>query len=256
MKLFSLFNKKSENPIKRKVFIIKGFSKTEREEVIDKQFCEWYHQFFSSNAGGAYNQNEIEFLNQPEYKQLNKKILRERLDFGIIVYIGHGANQNDNQLFQLSKDEIIKAGQFLFESKKQIIILESCRVLVSSVPTVDLEDKIPAFEKGGIFRDRLNREQSREIYDSHIKRCENGIIICYACKLGTSAFNYFFSKAFLQNAMDWHLDSSRHCAILPIDELMRLTCPDTIMMAKEQIDEIQVPHDENPMNFPIAISKY
>ncbi|MBF0695379.1 MAG: hypothetical protein IR153_10030 [Flavobacterium sp.] len=121
---------------------------------------------------------------------------------------------------------------------------------------VDLEDKIPAFEKGGIFRYVLTKEQSREIYDSHIKRCEEGITIYYACKLGSEAYNFIFSKAFLQNAMNWHLDSSRHCAVLPIDELMRLTWSDTFIIAKESLDVEQFPHDENPMNFPIAISKY
>lgn len=41
-----------------------------------------------------------------------------RVDFAVIVYIGHGATQDNNQLFQLSENEIIKPGQlFLFQKR-------------------------------------------------------------------------------------------------------------------------------------------
>jgi len=242
--------------INRKVFIVKGYSKSDRERSIDNQYCEWYSVFFRSTAGGSYYSNEIEYLDEPRHTELITKLSSAKLDFGVIVYIGHGANQDDNQLFQLNSQEIIKAGQYIINSDKQIIILESCRVLSQSIPTVDLKDRIPAFANGGIFRNKLTNEQSREIYDSHIRRCESGVTICYACKLGAEAYNYLFSKIFLQKAMDWHLDSSRHCAILPIDELMRLTWAETITTAKELLNVIQIPHDHNPMNFPIAVSKF
>ncbi len=223
---------------------------------MDEEFCEIYSTFFKSTAGGSYYQEEVEFLCEPTHIQLDLKISKKKLDYGIIVYVGHGANQNDNQLFHLNKDEIIRPGQYLCNSNKQIIILESCRVLLDSIPTVDLEDKIPAFKNGGIVRHPLSVEQSREIYNSHIKRCENGVTICYACQLGTSAYNYIFSKSFLEQAMEWHLDSSRHCAILPLDELMRLSWLETFLQAIEQCNEKQIPHDDNPMNFPIAVSKF
>lgn len=256
MNLFKKIKKNYDTRLKRKVFIIKGYSKSENEDLCDKHYCEKYFDFFNSNAGGAYEKNEIVFLDQPNFNYLNKMLNKEFLEFGILVFVGHGGNQNNNQIFQLNENEIIKAGQYLINTKKQIIVLESCRLLMNSVPTVDLEDKIPAFEKGGILRDKLTRVQSREIYDSHIKRCEEGTTICYACQLGKSAYNYFFSYSFLQNAMDWHLDSSRHCSVLPIDELMRLTSCETALISALNVNEVQDPYDENPMNFPIALSKY
>lgn len=240
----------------KKVYIIKGYSKTERERTIDRQFCEWFSEFFKSTAGGGYYINEVEYMDEPTHIELNKKLSSEKLDYGIIVYIGHGANQNDNQLFQLNENEIIKAGQFILNCDKQIIILESCRVLAQSVPMVDLADKIPAFENGGIFRNALTIEESREIYESHIKRCQNGLMVCYACKLGEEAYNFIFSKMFLQHAMNWHLDSSRHCAILPADELMRLVLPSTFVKASDEFGVNQWPVSDGSTNFPIAVSKF
>lgn len=242
--------------IKRKVFIIKGYSTSEREKSVDEYYVNWYKEFFMKPAGGAYVSEEIVYLSEPNHKLLDKKLNQDKLDYGIIVYIGHGANNDENQIFQLNQNEIIKAGQFILDSEKQIVILESCRVSNQEVFMVDLEDKIPAFEKGGILRDVLTSEQSREIYDSHIKRCEKGIMICYACKLGEEACNFVFSKMFLQHAFDWHLDSTRHCAILPVDELMRLTVPSVVVTVKHKFGINQWPVSSGSTNFPIAVSKF
>ena len=129
-------------------------------------------------------------------------------------------------------------------------------MLTESIPIVDLADKIPKFAMGGVVRHPLTKEQSREIYDSHIKRCEEGIMIWYACQLGEEAYNFIFSQTLLNNAMNWHLDSSRHCAILPTDELSRLTCYKTFMIAKGELGIFQFPCSEGKINFPFAVSKF
>ncbi|WP_374450676.1 caspase family protein [Cloacibacterium normanense] len=242
--------------IKRKIFLIKGFSKTDKEKIEDEYYIKSCFNYFNQSVGGAYYYDEMVVLYEPLSSELEKIILSENLDFGIMVFIGHGANQDDNQIFQLNKNEIIKPGQYTLNSEKQIIILESCRVISENIPVVDLGDKIPKFQNGGIVRHPLTKTQAREVYDSHIKRCKAGIMICYACKLGFEAFNFIFSKSFLQIAMDWHLDSGRHCSILPIDELMRLTWAETIIESKDLFGVAQIPHSEGNINFPIAVSKF
>ncbi len=242
--------------INRKVFIIKGFSKSTEERILDENFANSYADFFKLCAGGAYTLDEVIYLAEPSYSYLKENIYNQKLDYGIIVYIGHGANQQNNQLFQLNAEEIIKPGQFILNSEKQIIILESCRVLAQFISFVDLSDKIPAFEKGGILRNALKLEESREIYDSHIKRCAEGTMICYACRIGEEAYSFMFSKMFLQHAINWHLDSSRHCAILPVDELMRLTIPSTVVGVQQKFGLLQWPESSGKTNFPIAVSKF
>ena len=242
--------------IYRKVFIIKGFSESDEEKQIDNYYVNVYKDFFLSNAGGGYFDCEIEILSEPTSKSLLINLEKEKLDFGILIYIGHGANQDNNQIFKLNETEIIKAGQFTLNCNKQIVILESCRVKTNNILTVDLEDKIPKFEKGGVVRMPLTKEQSREIYDSHIKRCENGLMTCFPCRIGEMAYSFIYSKVMIQNAMNWHLDSSRHCAILPIDELTRLAFVETIISAKNLFDVRQFPHTEGKTNFPIAVSKF
>lgn len=242
--------------IKRKVFIIKGYSKSQSELLDDEYFVNAYAEYFQLSAGGAYKKKEIVYISEPSSKYLENKLKRQRLDFCIIVFIGHGGTKNNNQVFQLNSKEIIKPGQFNLKCKKQIIILESCRVIADTIPTVDISDTIPTFAEGGIVRDPLTIKQSREIYDSHIKRCDQGIMICFACGLGEAAYNYIFSKAAIQCAIDWHLDSTRHCAILPIDELMRLAWVETIVNSRNICGLDQIPHSKGQMNFPFGVSKF
>ena len=252
------FNMKEtfSNEISRKVYIIKGFSKNEPELELDNCFVSLYADYFLSNAGGAYNTNEIIILNEPKSCFLNDLFSKQNLDFSIVVYIGHGGEKEDNQVFWLNEKEIIYPGQYMLNCNKQIIILESCRVIADEIITVDLKDKIPQFAEGGIVRYRLTKQQSREIYDSHIKRCDDGVMICFACRKGESAYNYIFSSVLLQCAFNWHLDATRHCAILPMDELMRLLFVDTINTAKREFNVVQVPNSKDNMNFPFGVSKF
>jgi hypothetical protein len=187
---------------------------------------------------------------------LEKEINNENLDYGILVYIGHGATQDNNQLFQLNKNEIIKAGQLQINSPKQAIIVESCRAKIENVFTADLKDYVPKFKYGGTVRYPLTREISRDVYDCHIRRCNDGMMVCFACSLGENAYNYYFSTLILQNSIDWHQETHRHCAILPLDDLMGLTLFHTMELSKKELNVIQQPQRIGIKNYPFAVSKY
>lgn len=242
--------------MKRRVYIIKGYSKTLEEQTSDEYYVNAYRKFFHRNVGGAYENDEIKNFDQPTAEYLNEQIRKEELDYGILVYIGHGANQDDNQIFQLNKDEIIKAGQFTLNSPKQVILLESCSIYSKGIFTVDLEDHIPKFENGGVVRKPLKRNIARHVYDSQLARCKDGLMVCYACEKGKKAYNYFFSTVLLNVAMDWYLETNRHCGILPIDELFGRTLFNTMYFSKEKIGIEQRPWHEGSFNFPFVVSRF
>ncbi len=238
------------------MYIIKGHSNSPEEQKTDEYYVNAYKEFFNRNAGGAYEEDEIFTFDQPTSEYLNEQISKEKLDYGIIAFIGHGANQDDNQIFQLNKDEIIKAGQYTLNSSKQVVILESCRVYSKDIFTVDLEDHVPKFKYGGVVRRPLKREIARHVYNSHLERCEDGLMVCYACEKGKEAYNYFFSMILLQLAMDWYLETHRHCGILPIDDLFGRTFFNTMYFSKEKIGIEQKPGRDGSFNFPFAVSRF
>ena len=242
--------------IKRKVFLVKGYSETLEESNSDNFYINCYYTFFLSIAGGAYKESEIVTIEQPAATDLEQILRQEELDFGILVYIGHGATQSDNQLFQLNENEIIKAGQFIITAKKQLIILESCRSKREDVLTVDLVDKIPKFKYGGIVRSPINKNKAREIYNNYLKDCKDGVAICFACSNDQTANNYYFSIGLIQNAFNWHLESGNHHVVLSIDTLMNYLSEELPKFSKETNGEIQKPEMKGFYNYPFAVSKF
>jgi hypothetical protein len=114
--------------IKRRILIIKGFSKTKTELENDRKIIELYKDYFSSKAGGVFDKDkEIFVLEEPNIELLQSNPEVEGCDYLIVVLLGHGANKDGIQLFQLSEDVLINPGQLQFPIDKQLFIVESCR---------------------------------------------------------------------------------------------------------------------------------
>ena len=111
----------------RLALIIKGHSNSETEAQSDILFVKSYYQFLNSIAGGAWEENEIIFLDEPEFSEYLDIINTLKPTYAVTILIGHGATINDHQLFKLNENVVVKPGQFILDAPKQLIILESCR---------------------------------------------------------------------------------------------------------------------------------
>ena len=238
----------------RKVVIIKGFSTSDAELDTDRYYAKQYFNFFVSNSGGAYFEEEILYLEDITTKEFHELENLQNFDYLIFVLIGHGATQNNNQLFQLNENEIIKAGQFETNTKKNLFILEICRTKTDNVYTVDLTQKIPKFEQGGILRKPIGREKARQIYNELINR--SIIIICYACSKNEVAINYYFSFWLIQIAFDWHLENKSNIKVLTISELMSSVSKEVRDFTFKNTGISQNPQVVGNTDFPFSISKF
>lgn len=239
--------------MKRKAVIITGYPNNIYESKHMELFANYYKDFFHSNSGGAFELHEIIQLAQPDSEELKELISEARVEFGIIVLIGHGATKKNNQLFQINESEIIKAGHLNLEFDKKIVILESCRNIVEDdIPTIDLSDQIPSFRDGGTYRKTNDRKRIKNIYVEQIKKCDNGEVICLACNIGEKATNFYFSSSFLQIGHSWSLDYQNHEETLCLNELMFLTQLEVTRLTNRS----QNPEMIGDIKFPIVISKY
>lgn len=158
----------------------------------DREYAQYYANFFSSTAGGAYESSEINYYEDVSVGNLIAIYKALYFDYAILVLIGHGATQGNSQLFKLNEDEIIKPGQIELNTRKQLTIIESCRTEIDGIFTVDLNDKIPKFAKGGIVRAQLTRQKVRALYDKMIDVAADGIQVCFACSNGQEAKTTIF----------------------------------------------------------------
>ena len=239
----------------RKVFLIKGFSENEQELQIDKQYIEYYKSFFQNIAGGAYEDSEIEIFEDIQADVLKSYFEDKKFEYVVVVLLGHGATQDDYQIFQINENEVIKPGQIEINASKRLIILESCRDVISKIPTIDLSDKAPSYKEGGIIRYPISRQKARELYDKQIKQCDNGKVICFACSKDEKAWGYFFSEHLIQCAFNWHLCWKNYHTTLKITELMCEIAAPVNDIAIKEAKEPQNPQIKGKIDFPFAVSK-
>lgn len=215
-----------------------------------------YYNYFLNIAGGAWEKSEITYLDNPTSAKLKLLVSEATLDYTLSIFIGHGGLQESKQLFQINQNEIIKVGQFINGSPKQMIIFESCRTTIQNIPTADISDKPPIFKDGGRVRAPLKRSDAKNLYEKSINECQNGLVVCFACDANQTASNFYFSYGLISVAMKWHLDSKNHLQNLPITNLMEHLSGRVNTQAKNQIGETQTPVYTGDIPFPFSISKY
>lgn len=236
----------------RLAILIKGYSKNEAELHSDRQYMKYYLTFLESTAGGSWDlETEVIALEDPTTEDLENIIDNLMPHFLLLIMIGHGANQHSKQLFQINETTIIKAGQLALDVDKQLVILESCRTHTNGkIKTVDLRDRIPQFRDGGLIRSPLTKEQSRNIYNSAIAECDNGLVICYPCNDNEVAKGYYFSFALLSRSFEWHLVN--HSKYFPITQLMEFVSADVQKITNQN----QNPSIIGNIEFPFVVSKF
>lgn len=146
---------------KKRILFIKGYSKTSVELINDRKIIQLYIDFFTSNAGGAFDfDSEIIVLEEPDIDIINNLNELNSIDYLIIVLVGHGASKDGIQIFQLQENTLINPGQIQFSSPKQLHIIESCRNVID----IELDIKrinrlVPKYAYGGTVRTPLTREE-------------------------------------------------------------------------------------------------
>lgn len=203
--------------------IIKGYSKNELELRSDREYVKNYLSFLTTTAGGAWDpEEELIVLEDPTIVDLENIIDNSEPHYVLLIMIGHGATQEEKQLFQINENTIIQAGQLALDVDKQLVILESCRSHVNGkIKIVDLKDRPPQFRYGGLVRRPRTLEESRNLYNSVIEECENGLVICYPCSDNEVAAGYYFSFALIRRSFEWHLlNHTRYFAITQLMEFV------------------------------------
>ena len=235
---------------------IKGHSLSAEEEQSDILFVNSYYEFLNSIAGGAWDENEIVFLDEPEISEYAEIINTNKPSYAVTILVGHGATLTDHQLFRLNESTIVKPGQFVLETEKQLIILESCRSNLDEINWVDLENKIPKYRFGGYIRGHINRDTSKKLFMNHLNRCASGLVICFACSKGQSAYNFFFSTELIQFGQNLFLDTRYYYQTFGILDMMPYILKRVNRKARKAIGVEQVPEVYGDINFPFAVSKF
>ncbi|MFL0076984.1 hypothetical protein [Tenacibaculum maritimum] len=192
--------------MRKSVLLIRGYSKTDIELTNDIKVIQLYIDFFASNAGGAFDlESEIYVLEEPDLKTIRELSFLNSLDYLIVLLLGHGANNQGIQVFQLQEKTFIQPGQIQFDCKKQLHILETCRGIIDfELDIKKINRLVPKYKYGGVFKKPLTREESRKRFDLAIENSEEEVTYLFAASIGEEANDYLFLRLIINVAIYIH----------------------------------------------------
>lgn len=155
-----------------------------------------YRNFFRSDEGGAWEENEILTFYSTDKEPLTKTFLlgtilecqKNGTEYFLIVFCGHGgATSKGESFFELSPDEICELGTLkaILYPFKYTLIADSCR----SIELLKEGGRMPAIHTfSQVVSDSPYRKLCRDCYNRIIaESSSSAYTICYAAALDETA---------------------------------------------------------------------
>lgn len=195
----------------RKVIIIQGYYNNDNEFELFSSSRRLIAQYFASITGGAFDRDEIIQItnNTHSLSGLNDAINNLTADVAIYVFIGHGAIQDGNQLFQFNENEVFLLGQLNYKARKTLILVNSCRGQISGYEVEMIAEKIPSFIEGGKMQEQITREAAKSMYNKAIGSVNDGMTICFSCSEGEISFGGQFLYSLVKKSYNLGAESNK-----------------------------------------------
>jgi len=160
-----------------------------------------YRSYFKSNTGGRWDDTGIiEKLNpgREELIALVDNLKTQNLDYVIVIFSGHGGMKRETVLELNSDGELFNESRFENISKRQVTILDCCRVYLQTVSESIQERK---FTKALIAEAGI-----RERFEKRILESVSQQIKLYSCAVGECSHDTSkggtYSKNLIEAAYD------------------------------------------------------
>lgn len=141
-------------------------------------------EFLMSPQGGAWYEDEIIVLDDPNMYLLSEILKLMDAEYTITMFSGHGfADQYKNRFLSLTSGDYFQDTDLLNESPRQLVLVDACRNVfypgISGLPFGD-----PEFHFDGGYSDL---QRARKIYDKWIELSPPGRLILHSTSHGISA---------------------------------------------------------------------
>lgn len=242
--------------MKRKVYIVEGHAPDEEERLHFGNYAKRYFTYFNHTAGGAFQAEEIVHLKQPALSELEQVAESNDADYVVQVFIGHGGENGGSQIFWLDESVFVRPGGISFSARKQLIILETCRVNADYIVPIEFHEKTLSYHKGGVIRVPISKTRARARFIEELESSDDGQVICAACDSGEKANNLYFSRKLMHHAFNWYNDPRRAGKVLSILELFPTVASAVTEVAMNEEGAKQSPQIYGESHFPFVVNKY
>lgn len=213
-----------------------------------------YFEFLRSEAGGAWQFDEIVMLSHPTKRALEAEITKAAaVDYSFIAFSGHGHHVRGQDIDEtrvcINDTEEMAVNSLNPGNPRSIIIADACRNVTVQEPIRFAED-LREMAKAA----HLNRDRCRRLFDEAVARAERGVIVMYSCDLNESAGESnrggYFSRALTEYAMGWE-DAQQREALLTTDSAFESAAVLTTKRQAQQHPQYQP--GRRKVHFPFAV---
>jgi hypothetical protein len=150
---------------------------------VKKDISNW-ESFLTSDIGGKWFPSEIDVEMNPSKISLMSKIntMKQRYDFVLLVYSGHGAYSQGTILEINSNEEYVFESDLKGIAPRQISVFDCCRGIVT------MQDSIKESIKNLSVKNQFT-SNIRQDYETRIMQAIPQQISLYACSIGESAYD-------------------------------------------------------------------
>jgi hypothetical protein len=157
-----------------------------------------YQEYLKTDKGGAWYSSEIEVkpdIAKRDLETLIFKYKREKYDYLIVMFSGHGGQKRETVLELNKNEETIAETELRNISDRQLNIYDCCRVYPSY--TADSLMRMKAAFSESVSKSVLNREK----YEKRIMQAIPQQVLLYSCSVGQVAHDSPKGGIYLQNLL-------------------------------------------------------
>lgn len=157
-----------------------------------------FQEYLKTDRGGAWYSSEIEVKPDIAKRDLEPLILnykREKYDYFIVMFSGHGGQKRETVLELNKNEETIAETELRNISDRQLNIYDCCRAYPSYI-TDSLMRMKAAFSES-LSKSTLNRER----YEKRIMQAIPQQVLLYSCSVGQYSYDSAKGGIYLQNLL-------------------------------------------------------
>jgi hypothetical protein len=212
-----------------------------------------YIKFLFSPSGGAWEKSEIIAIKHPNKEKLLNLIHTIDADYVLIIFSGHGGYSiTGNTILAINNHQNLKLRNLVSKAPKQLFIVDACRTFVDSGISGFLGEELKSFPL------RLTRKNARIIFDNYLRKCENGIVVCYSCSKGETSIDSndggYFTTTLLDQTQKW-IEKPSELSILPINFAFAYTKKYILTYLTDEQNPQLITNRKRQFWFPFAIRK-
>ncbi|NOU46960.1 MAG: caspase family protein [Bacteroidales bacterium] len=175
-----------------------------------------YYSFLRSNAGGQWNEDEIQILRDPDSNSIKETINKVNSDYCFVAFSGHGLTNSFTEAdFICLKDKDLSIKYLVSKSERQTIIIDSRREFESNLLKGDANILMEESEL------QIKDNSTHNIFNDTVLRTPKGIILVYSSQPNEISgddpnLGGHFTYSLIQAGFNWWNDKSNQ-GILKLD---------------------------------------